>query len=50
MAEVGQGVTGFSVGDRVCALLYGGGYVEWAVAPVEQVLHLPAELTLQQGD
>lgn len=36
---------GFSVGDRVCALLAGGGYAEYAVAPVAQCLPVPAALS-----
>jgi putative PIG3 family NAD(P)H quinone oxidoreductase len=34
-------VTGIAVGDAVCALLAGGGYAEWAVAPAPQVLPIP---------
>ena len=30
IAELGEGVTGWSVGDEVCALLAGGGYAEHA--------------------
>ena len=33
---------GLQVGDRVCALVAGGGYAEWCVAPVEQCLPVPA--------
>ena len=36
---------GFSVGDRVCALVSGGGYAELCVAPVGQCLPVPAGLT-----
>jgi NADPH2:quinone reductase len=36
---------GLSVGDRVCALVAGGGYAEWCVAPVEQCLPVPAGLS-----
>ena len=32
---------GFSVGDRVCALVAGGGYAEFCVAPVGQCLPVP---------
>ncbi|MDT0138822.1 NAD(P)H-quinone oxidoreductase [Acidovorax sp. PRC11] len=32
---------GLKVGDRVCALLAGGGYAEWCVAPVAQCLPAP---------
>ena len=33
---------GFHVGDRVCALVAGGGYAEYCVAPVGQCLPVPA--------
>lgn len=36
---------GLAVGDRVCALLAGGGYAEWCVAPVEQCLPVPEGLS-----
>lgn len=36
---------GFKVGDRVCALLAGGGYAEYCVAPVQQCLPIPAGLS-----
>lgn len=32
---------GFAVGDRVCALVHGGGYAEYCVAPVGQCLPVP---------
>lgn len=32
---------GLQVGDRVCALVAGGGYAEWCVAPVVQCLPVP---------
>lgn len=35
---------GLSVGDRVCALVAGGGYAEYCVAPVAQCLPVPAGL------
>src|SRR5471032_443837 len=31
--EIGAGVTSFAVGDDVCALVTGGGYAEYCVAP-----------------
>jgi NADPH2:quinone reductase len=40
MAEVG-----LAVGDRVCALVAGGGYAQWCVAPVAQCLPVPKGLT-----
>lgn len=36
---------GLKLGDRVCALLAGGGYAEYAVAPLPQCLPVPAGLT-----
>ncbi|WP_127997504.1 NAD(P)H-quinone oxidoreductase [Piscinibacter defluvii] len=38
-------VAGLAVGDRVCALVAGGGYAELCVAPVGQCLPVPAGLT-----
>lgn len=35
---------GFQVGDRVCALVSGGGYAEYCVAPVDQCLPVPEGL------
>ena len=35
---------GLKVGDRVCALVAGGGYAQWCVAPVGQCLLVPAGL------
>jgi NADPH:quinone reductase len=36
---------GFKVGDRVCALVAGGGYAQFCVAPIAQCLPSPANLT-----
>jgi NADPH2:quinone reductase len=36
---------GLKIGDRVCALLAGGGYAEYAVAPLLQCLPVPAGLS-----
>jgi NADPH:quinone reductase len=36
---------GFAAGDRVCALVAGGGYAEYCVAPVGQCLPSPANLS-----
>ena len=40
---------GLHIGDRVCALVAGGGYAELCVAPVGQVLPVPAGLTDEQA-
>jgi NADPH2:quinone reductase len=39
--DVGAAVTTFAPGDRVCALVSGGGYAEWCAAPAGQCLPLP---------
>lgn len=36
---------GFCIGDRVCALVAGGGYAQWCVAPVVQCLPVPGGLS-----
>jgi len=41
IAALGEGVTGWNVGDEVCALLAGGGYAEKVVVPAPQVLPVP---------
>lgn len=46
IAAIGAGVSEFSVGQPVCALLQGGGYAEYAVAPVGQVLRVPDGIDL----
>jgi len=46
ISEIGAGVTRFQIGDRVCALLSGGGYAEKVAVPVEQVMSIPAHLSL----
>lgn len=46
---VEQGAGDFKKGDAVIALLAGGGYAEYAAAPVQQVLPLPREVSFEQG-
>ncbi|HSW13234.1 MAG TPA: NAD(P)H-quinone oxidoreductase [Solimonas sp.] len=41
IAALGDGVHGWSVDDRVCALITSGGYAEYAVAPTPQLLRWP---------
>ena len=44
-----EGVTEPAVGARVCALLAGGGYAEYAAAPAVQCLPAPTQLTLEEA-
>jgi putative PIG3 family NAD(P)H quinone oxidoreductase len=46
VSEVGEGVTGWSVGDEVCALLSGGGYAERVAVPAGQLLLRPSGVEL----
>jgi len=41
IAALGAGVTSWSVGARVCALVSGGGYAEYVCTPAGQVLPVP---------
>jgi putative PIG3 family NAD(P)H quinone oxidoreductase len=41
IAALGPGVTGWSVGDEVCALLGGGGYAQKVAVPAGQLLPVP---------
>ncbi len=43
---VADDVTEYKVGDKVCALVSGGGYAEYCNAPVPQVLPIPAGLSM----
>ena len=45
IVALGAGVQQVSQGDKVCALVASGGYAEYCVAPVEQVLPVPAGWT-----
>ena len=49
VVALGEEVETWKIGDRVCALLTGGGYAEYCTAPVLQCLPVPAGLTLQQA-
>lgn len=40
---------GLCVGDKVCALVAGGGYAEYVVAPITQCLPLPKGLTFEEA-
>jgi NADPH:quinone reductase len=46
IAAVGEGATGFAIGDRVMALCNGGGYAEYAAVAAGQVLPLPMGWTM----
>ncbi|OYQ32482.1 NAD(P)H-quinone oxidoreductase [Niveispirillum lacus] len=49
IVALGPGVTDWQVGDRVCALLGGGGYAEYATVAAGQVLPVPDGLDMVQA-
>lgn len=49
VAAVGDSITHFNVGDRVCALTNGGGYAEYCVVPATQALPIPDAFTAVQA-
>ena len=46
VAAIGDGVSRWQVGDRVCGLVTGGGYAEYCVIPASQCLPVPAGIEL----
>ncbi|MEZ5714715.1 MAG: NAD(P)H-quinone oxidoreductase [Paracoccaceae bacterium] len=49
VAEVGPGVSDWSVGDKVCALLPGGGYAEYVATPAAHCLPVPDGMDLKHA-
>lgn len=49
IAGLGQGVTQWKLGDEVCALVAGGGYGEFCVAPAVQCLPVPRGLSMLEA-
>lgn len=49
IAALGPGVDGWAVGDRVCALLPGGGYADHAVTPAAHCLPVPEGMGLKEA-
>jgi len=49
IARLGESVTGWAVGDPVCALLAGGGYAERVAVPAGQLMRVPQGLSLRDA-
>ena len=49
IVAVGDGVEPFQIGQPVCALVTGGGYAEYAVAPFGQCLPVPDGLSMTEA-
>lgn len=49
IVEVGKEVSDYAVGDKVCALLGGGGYAEYAAVPASMLMPIPKNLSYEQA-
>lgn len=49
VVELGPGVTRWQIGDRVTALLPGGGYAEYVLTPEAHALPIPEGMTLREA-
>jgi NADPH:quinone reductase len=49
IVELGEGVVRYGVGDKVCALVPGGGYAQYAVVAEDNALPLPAGFTMVEA-
>ncbi len=49
VVEIGTGVTRWQVGDKLCALLPGGGYAEFATTHQDHALRVPDGLSMQEA-
>lgn len=49
IVEIGKDVTDWKVGDKVCALLGGGGYAEYAAVKYDMLMPVPKGLTMEEA-
>ena len=49
IAAIGEGVTAFKPGDKVCALTDGGAYAEYCIVPATQALPIPKGYSLLEA-
>jgi NADPH2:quinone reductase len=49
VAELGPGVAGWKVGERVMTLVGGGGYAEYAVAYASHLMRIPASMSFEEA-
>jgi NADPH2:quinone reductase len=49
VSELGEGVTGFAVGDRVAWNGTRGTYAEYAIAPASETLHVPEGMSTEDA-
>lgn len=49
IVAIGEGVSEWEVGDKVCALLPGGGYAEYVLTPAAHCLPIPEGMGLREA-
>jgi len=49
IVELGEDVKDWKIGDKVCALVNGGGYAEYAIAPSQHCLQIPDRFSYEQA-
>ncbi len=49
ITKVGKDVTNWEVGDKVCALLGGGGYAEYVAVKYDMLMPIPKGLTMEEA-
>jgi putative PIG3 family NAD(P)H quinone oxidoreductase len=49
IAQIGEQVSEWAVGDRVCALVPGGGYAELVAVPQQMLMPIPTDWSYEQG-
>lgn len=49
IVEIGKTVTNWKIGDKVCALLGGGGYAEYAAVKYDMLMPIPKGLSLVEA-
>lgn len=47
--EIGSNVIGYNIGDKVCALLGGGGYAEYVAVRYDMVMPVPRGITMEEA-
>ncbi len=47
--SIGKGVKDFKTGDKVCALVNGGGYAQYCKVDERQVMHVPKNLSMYES-
>jgi len=49
VVEIGEKTKNIKIGDKVCALVSGGGYSEYCLAPYQQCLPIPKNISFEEA-